>query len=214
MIAHITGSILKITVNSAIVLVGDIGYEVHITPSYSRKLAVGQQISFFTSFIVREDGVSLFGFETDVEKDVFEILIGISGIGPKTAVSVLDVLTPLQLADAVLREDHLVFKSVSGIGPKTAKIVLLQLKDKLLYLNTSLQGADLQLTEEGESADRNALSEDIILALCNMGVDRKKASKTVKELLKENKDIPAKDLLKHALRNIGSQNRHFGDNKL
>lgn len=109
---------------------GGIGLRVEV-PSRLAELHVGSHVSLHTQLIVREDSLTLYGFETIEELEVFGVLLGVSGVGPRSALGVLSELTPLQVAQAVSNEDDKPFRKAPGIGPKTAKLITVQLAGKL-----------------------------------------------------------------------------------
>ncbi|WP_146794953.1 Holliday junction branch migration protein RuvA [Agrococcus baldri] len=131
MISSLDGTVLSARGQRLVVGVGGIGYAVAVTPPCSLGARIGARIALHTHLVVREDELSLYGFETEAELDAFELLIAVSGVGPKSALGVLAHLTPDELSRAVDGQDEKAFKAVSGIGPKTAKLLILQLSGKL-----------------------------------------------------------------------------------
>lgn len=131
MISSLHGTVLHVEADSVIVEVGGVGFSVAVTPQVSRGAPVGERLLLHTALIVREDALSLFGFPTREELAVFSVLLGVTGVGPKSALGVLATLTVPQIADAVAADDDAPFRRVSGIGPKTAKLIVVQLAGKL-----------------------------------------------------------------------------------
>lgn len=131
MISSLRGTVLHAAADSVIVEVGGVGLSVAVPPDVARTARVGETIALHTNLIVREDALSLFGFATRDELEVFTVLLGVSGVGPKSALGVLSGLTVDQIASAVAEEDDAPFRKVSGIGPKTAKLIVVQLQGKL-----------------------------------------------------------------------------------
>ena len=131
MISLLDGTVLAARGQRLVVGVGGIGLAIAVTPQTSLGARPGGGIALHTHLIVREDELSLYGFETHAELEAFELLIGVSGVGPKSALGVLAHLSPDDLARAVDSGDERAFKAVSGIGPKTAKLIILQLTGKL-----------------------------------------------------------------------------------
>jgi Holliday junction DNA helicase RuvA len=125
------GTVLAARGQRLVVGVGGIGLAVAVTPQTSLAARPGAGIALHTHLIVREDELSLYGFESVAELEAFELLIGVSGVGPKSALGVLAHLSPDDLARAVESEDERAFRAVSGIGPKTAKLIILQLTGRL-----------------------------------------------------------------------------------
>ncbi len=132
MISSVRGTVLTVAGTVAVIEVGGVGLGVQVTPQHGLTLRVGQEALLHTALIVREDDLSLFGFATPDELTVFDLLRGVSGVGPKSALGVLATLTPVQIAQAVAAEDDAPFRKVSGIGPKTAKLIAVSLAGKLI----------------------------------------------------------------------------------
>jgi len=132
MISSVRGTVLTVAGQFAVIEVGGVGLGIQVTPQHGLTLRVGQEALLHTALIVREDDLSLFGFATPEELTVFDLLRGVSGVGPKSALSVLATLTPVQIAQAVAAEDDAPFRKVSGIGPKTAKLIAVSLAGKLI----------------------------------------------------------------------------------
>ncbi|WP_440710383.1 Holliday junction branch migration protein RuvA [Herbiconiux sp. YIM B11900] len=131
MISALRGTVLSIAGGTAVIDVGGVGYAVAVTGRHALTLRTGTETALLTSLIVREDSLSLFGFPDQDSLDIFTLLIGVTGVGPKSALGVLAELTPGEIALAVAREDDAAFRKVSGIGPKTAKLIVLQLTGKI-----------------------------------------------------------------------------------
>jgi Holliday junction DNA helicase RuvA len=133
MIASVSGSLQKVEENAVLINVNGIGLRVFVPISVINSLgSVGHHVDLHTSLIVREDGFALYGFLTEEEKRIFELLKGVSGIGPRLALAVLNTLSPDLLAGAIQRDDPDVIASVPGVGKKTAQKIVLELKGRLL----------------------------------------------------------------------------------
>lgn len=130
MIASIRGEVLSAGSGWVVVALGGLGMRVEV-PARLAGAHVGEQLALHTQLIVREDSLTLFGFASAEELEVFGILLGVSGVGPRSALGVLSELTPAQIAHAAVNEDEKPFRKVSGIGPKTAKLIAVQLAGKL-----------------------------------------------------------------------------------
>lgn len=179
-----------------VVGVGGVGFAVAVTPQCSLAAREGQAVSLRTALIVREDELSLYGFESDAELDAFDLLRGISGVGPKSALGVLSHLTPEQLATAVDDADERAFKAVSGIGPKTAKLIILQLSGKLAAApRAAASGAPV-------ATDARA---DVITALTGLGWPERTAVDAVERALAATGDAAGSSgaLLRAALAILG-----------
>jgi Holliday junction DNA helicase RuvA len=131
MISSLRGVVLHAGADSVVIEVGGVGLSVAVPVDIARSAHVGQTLGLHTSLIVREDSLSLFGFETRDELEVFSLLLQVTGVGPKSALGVLSQLTVERIAEAVHAEDDGPFRKVSGIGPKTAKLIVLQLSGKI-----------------------------------------------------------------------------------
>ncbi|MXS73359.1 Holliday junction branch migration protein RuvA [Microbacterium sp. TL13] len=141
MISSLQGVAAHVGDDALVVVVGGVGLSVAVTPQVARTTHVGAQVHLHTHLVVREDALSLFGFETLEELTVFTQLIGVTGVGPKSAMGVLSSLTVPQIAQAVTDDDDAPFKRVSGIGPKTAKLIVVQLAGKLAVPATQAPAA-------------------------------------------------------------------------
>ncbi|MCB8945432.1 MAG: Holliday junction branch migration protein RuvA [Ardenticatenaceae bacterium] len=132
MIASLSGTILKIEEASLVVGVGGVGIRVFVPKTVLENVGgIGRSVRLHTHLIVREDALSLYGFESDEDLQLFEVLIGISGIGPKVSLAILSTLSPELLKSAIMREETAVLQRVPGIGKKTAERIMFQLRDKL-----------------------------------------------------------------------------------
>lgn len=131
MISSVRGRVVHLEPESVVVEVGGVGLAVAVPAQLARATRLGDELHLHTSLIVREDALSLFGFATREELSVFVLLLGVTGVGPKSALGVLSALTVAQIADAVAADDDAPFRRVSGIGPKTAKLIVVQLAGRL-----------------------------------------------------------------------------------
>ena len=122
---------LAVADGAAIIEVGGVGLQVAVTPDHALSMRVGSEVSLRTALIVREDELALYGFADAEGREVFDLLRGVSGVGPKSAMGVLAAMSPTEIAAAVTREDDAAFRKVSGVGPKTAKLIVVSLAGKL-----------------------------------------------------------------------------------
>lgn len=189
---------LSATAGRVAIEVGGVGYAVQTTPAFALGLRLGSEAFVHTAQIVREDSLQLFGFAEAEELDVFEILIGVTGVGPKSALGVLAQLSPDQIADAVAAEDDSAFRKVSGIGPKTAKLIIVSLAGKLTATRR------VSATATGSAA----VKASVIEALIGLGWAERSAVPAVEALLAESADPSAEtvpNLLRAALAALGPQ---------
>jgi Holliday junction DNA helicase RuvA len=137
MIAYLKGKIIMIAAQYAIVETNGVGFKVNVNQRWLTKHAEGQDVSIFTHHYIREDRQDLYGFETNVELEFFERLVGISGIGPKTALGIMEVASLDSLKSAIAKGDSSVLMKVSGVGRKTAERVVIELRGKVAPDDTS-----------------------------------------------------------------------------
>ncbi len=174
MIAHLTGNILHFSNDSLILDVHGVGYEVFLSATNLERLKNSTSpVSLLIYTAVREDNLSLFGFSTTQEKQIFLKLISVSGIGPKLALSILSKISTEELIRAIFQKDLLTLTSISGIGKKTAERLVVELKDKLLHLSkdSSMENPTPKITP---------LIDDLLSALLNLGYNKIEAEKTLK----------------------------------
>lgn len=203
MISFIRGKIAWVTENTVVIDNQGVGYEVSVPASVLMKQPrQGEEIFLYTYLQVREDGISLFGFESKDELRVFRMLIGVSGIGPKGAVGILSAVSVDNLRFAVLAEDEKTISKAPGIGTKTARKLILELKDKFKLEDTLGQNmlAESDSSEEKGNA-RQEMIYEAIQALTALGFSRTEASRAV-NAVEWSEEITADDLLKAALKKL------------
>jgi holliday junction DNA helicase RuvA len=197
MIAFLRGRILEKQPNRIIVDVQGVGYELHVPLStYYDAGDEGGEASLRVYMHVREDALQLFGFLTDLEKQLFERLIGISGIGPKLAIAVLSGVEPRDLVAAVQRGDVARLTAVPGIGKKTAERIVLELRDRLAQLAVIVP----ESTPVATGSER--LRGDLVSALQNLGYHRPQAEKAVESILSSSPDVTFEHALRMVLREL------------
>jgi holliday junction DNA helicase RuvA len=175
MIAHLRGKLLAKHPNQAIVETGGVGYDVTISvPTFSELPAVGAEVALHVHTHVREDLIALYGFSRTAEKLLFEKLISVSGIGPKLAITILSGMAADEMAGAIRGNDVARLTRIPGIGRKTAERLVLELRDKL-------PAATL---EAPTASPMNAVEEDVLSALVNLGYQRAAAEKAVTSVAK------------------------------
>ena len=198
MIAFLRGHVIDKQPNRITVDVNGVGYEVHVPLSTFYEVGdQGTEISLRVYTHVREDTLQLYGFLTDLERQVFERLIGISGIGPKLAIAVLSGMDSRDLITAIQRADVARLTGIPGIGKKTAERIVLELKDRLMQLSVpAAAGAGTG----APAADR--LREDLLSALQNLGYHRPQAEKAIDATLKGNAGSNFEQALRGVLREM------------
>lgn len=193
MIALITGTVRELTQDSLIVMVGGIGLRVQVPAgTLNASPAVGGTITLHTHLALRENDIALYGFAEREELDLFRLLIGVSGIGPRLALAILSTLSPDVLANAVSREEPEVLQRVPGVGKKTAQQILFQLRDKF---KTRIAVSGL-----GAVSDLDA---EVIAALTSLGYSVVEAQTAVQRLPRD-PDLPIEERVRLALSQLGS----------
>lgn len=188
MISFITGEIVEINDKYASVSVQGLGYKVFSTKSALSQLSAGDPVEFFCHLAVRETALDLYGFIEQSEKAFFELLITISGIGPKSALGILDVADIETLRTAIISGDTSHLTRVSGIGKKNAEKIVLELSNKIEKLSSD--------QPQGQSVD-----VDVLEALISLGYSQHEARKSLQSIPKEITDTEEK--IKYALKEIG-----------
>jgi len=188
MISLLTGTIRSIATDRVVVEVGGFGLSVVVTPRTGAQLTLGSQLQLFTSLVVREDSLTLFGFVTEEARTLFELVQTVSGIGPKVAMSIVGAMSPTDLARAIAQEEIATIEKVPGIGRKGAQRLILELKGKLSDLS---QGQSYQ-------GHQPAWREQLTSALVSLGFSPKESdaaiSAVVTQLLSDGVEITTSDL--------------------
>lgn len=198
MIAFLRGRLAEKHPNRVAVDVGGVGYDVHVPLSTFYRLGEpGTDVSLRIHTHVREDALALYGFGTAFEQQLFEKLIGVSGIGPRLALAVLSGIEPGDLARAIQDGNIVRLTSIPGVGRKTAERIALELRDKLMAVAGPEGDAPPTARTEGE-----ALRDDLLSALVNLGYHRPLAEKAVESALKKGDTPTLEGLLKLALREL------------
>jgi Holliday junction DNA helicase RuvA len=197
MIAHLTGLLFKKTTQSVILEAGGIGYEVFIPLSTFYSLPKEEErASLHVHTHVREDALVLFGFHSRIEKDLFTMLISVSGIGPKLAINILSGIGPQELLMAIASGDAVSLRAIPGVGKKTAERIALELKDRAARMIGDQQLPLSQPTETGETL----LFDDAISALTNLGYPPKSAKQAIEKVRSSLREMSLEGLIKEALK--------------
>lgn len=193
MIGSLRGRLSRKSIDEVTVEVGGIGWRVSIPLStYEALPAEGEEAALVTHLHVREDELTLYGFASARERRLFEILIGVSGVGPRLALHVLSRLTPDRFVAAIRRQDLATLTGISGVGRKTAERLVLELKDKIGEF------AEIE-AEEGEPVRLTTSGEDAVKALIALGIRRGAAERAVRDTLAAHPEAPAAEITRHAL---------------
>ena len=203
MFSYIKGTIEAKTQNYIILETGGIGYKIFMSQTAIEKLEeLGTKKKIYTYMRVREDDVSIYGFITEEELRMFELLLGVSGIGAKGAVSILSNITPSSFALAVITDDVAKIKSLPGIGVKTAQRIILELKDKLTELNLSISDEVLDqpiLIDTPSEDEKIDMYEEATQALLSLGYTKPEINSVLK---KAGNMTNTEDIIKFALKEL------------
>jgi Holliday junction DNA helicase RuvA len=190
MISSLSGTVIAVTSQWCDIDVHGVGYHLSITADHANTLKVGSNVSILTSLIVREDSMTLYGFPSEEGRELFSALIGVSGVGPRSALAILSHLSPAEIMNAVLEEDDSVFKKVSGIGPKTAKLIVVQLSGKINLV--------LSETTPESSSGASSVASSVVMALVGLGWNEKQSRDAV-EIVSEQAFTDSSALLRATL---------------
>ena len=193
MINYIKGTITEINPTSVIIETGGIGYFVNISVNTFSKLDSKSETKILVHEVIREDAHQLFGFADKEERDIFRLLISVTGIGANTARMMLSSLTPSEIEKAIMESNVNVLKSVKGIGLKTAQRAIVDLKDKV-----GKQSA----TGEIFTFEDNTKREEALSALMMLGFARSAVIKVLDKIIREEKNLTVEGLIKRALKNL------------
>ena len=203
MIAHLSGTLLAKHATSVIVDVGGVGYEVTIPVTTFYDLGETNapvRLQIYTH--VREEALQLFGFRTLRERELFTLLISVSGIGPKSAVAMLSGMSADEIVTAIRQSNYARITSIPGVGRKTAERLVIELRDKMAAL--SGPALEEQIAAGGPTAaqSEDALREDTLAALLQLGFPRPAAEKTITNAMQEGGDLSVETLLRRSLRQL------------
>ena len=188
MIARLTGKPAACDASGLVLDVGGVGYRLHATASAIRKAQAASQVTLETHLHVREDALQLYGFADAAERELFEELLAVSGVGPKVALAIVSGYTPSELRRAIAREDSAFFQTLPGIGKKTAQRVVLELKEKLAP-DEPAPGRSTRGADDGHVVAREALLE--------LGYSMAEAEQ---RLAATDSDLPPAERVRQALR--------------
>ncbi len=193
MIAFLKGRVAIKTSNFMVIEVNGVGYKVFMTESAIQKKEIEDEIKVFTYMRVMEDDVSLYGFMTNEELSMFELLISVGGIGAKSALAILSNIEPSKFALAVITDDVVTLKKLPGIGAKTAQRIILELKDKIKTNETVAEQEELD-----NKAKLNENAQDAIDALQVLGYNIKAIEKVLEQIDTENMEV--EEIIKEGLK--------------
>jgi Holliday junction DNA helicase RuvA len=193
MIHHLNGKLIEKHPTHLVIECGGVGYHVNISVNTFASLPDEEHLRILTYLQVREDAHILFGFSGPAEREIFKLLISVSGVGTSTARTMLSSMSPAQIRDAIVSENVPAIQAVKGIGAKTAQRVILDLRDKVLKI------FDL---DEVSPVSGNTNKEEALSALEVLGFARKAAEKAVDAVLRQDPALSVEGIIKSALKNL------------
>jgi holliday junction DNA helicase RuvA len=201
MFAHIRGTLVYSSPIYVTLETGGVGYKIMIPANvFSQLPQIGEKLLLHTAFIVRELSQTLYGFTSDQERDIFEVLLGVSGVGPKTALSIIGHLSAHNLYDAISNNDIPKICKVPGIGKKSAERLMIEIRDKLPSLFPA-KPSQFAVDIQGDS--RSQIVNDAMSALINLGYNQNTSERAIRKTLKDLPDtIELAELITIALKNV------------
>lgn len=203
MISHLSGNLLAKHATSVIVDVGGVGYEVTIpvTTFYDLgDVGAGVRLNIYTH--VREDALQLFGFRTLRERELFTLLISVSGIGPKSGVAMLSGMNADEIVTAIRTNNYARLTSIPGVGRKTAERLVIELRDKMAALSSPALEQELAAGGPTAAQSEDALREDTLAALLQLGFPKPAAEKAINGAMQEGGELSVETLLRRSLRQL------------
>ena len=194
MIYSLKGIVQQLHPTSVVIDVQGVGYLVGVSLQTSEKLILGKETFLNIQQILREDANLLFGFNTILEKEMFNLLISVNGVGPVSALIMLSSLSLNEIAAGILSNNSAMLQKVKGIGAKTAERIIVDLRDKVQRFNVS--------EENISTFVHNKVKEESLSALEVLGISKKMSEKIADRILKQNPDLRVEDLVKQILKNI------------
>lgn len=193
MISSISGSVKSTSINSVVVEVGGVGLLLQVPIRTASQIQVGQKVSFHTYLIVREDALTLYGFTEILDRDFFELLLSVTGIGPKVAQSILATNSASTIASAIISSNLKALEAVPGLGKKGAQRLVLELKEKVAEFAIGEIGSDSTVTKQVENA------------LQGLGYSSKEATAMLNQVIQDKKinNLSVEQVLKLALKSGG-----------
>jgi Holliday junction DNA helicase RuvA len=193
MIAQIKGRLVEKTPTYVVIDCNGVGYDIHISLNTYSQIGDGELCLLFTHFIVREDAQLLYGFKEKSERELFRLLISVSGVGASTAMMILSSLSPNDTRNAILLGDVNTLKSVKGIGAKSAERIIIDLRDKIGKVDS----------KEGISLPKNnTIKDEALSALIMLGFAKNSAEKALTKIISSGENLTVEELIKKALKSL------------
>ncbi len=201
MFSYIKGLLAEVSADGIVVEAGNIGWQIYVPLSVLDRLPrAGEEVKIYTSFQVREDAMTLYGFLTRQDRQMFEQLLGVSGVGPKAALGILSAMQPDDLRMAIVSEDAKAIAKAPGIGPKTAKRLILDLKDKI-RMEDILPGGDglAEVPAAVAATGVDGAAKEAVEALVALGYSMTEAARAVRQVPAA-EDMTVEAILKASLK--------------
>ncbi|GGH44456.1 ATP-dependent DNA helicase RuvA [Mangrovimonas yunxiaonensis] len=193
MITHIQGKLVEKNPTNVVIDCNGVGYFLNISLHTYSQIPNNENLKLYTHLQVKEDAHTLFGFSSMAEREVFRLLISVSGVGASTARTMLSSLTPQQVKEGIVQEDVALIQSIKGIGAKTAQRVILDLKDKILKVYD---------IDELSVSKNNTNKDEALSALEVLGFNKKQSERVIDKVLKNTPDADVEHIIKEALKNL------------
>ena len=194
MISYIKGKLIEKTPTNAIIEANGIGYFLNISLNTFSKIPDQENVLLYTHLSIREDAHTLFGFISKLEREIFRLLISVSGVGPSIARTMLSSMTSEQIQQAIATEDTPTIQSVKGIGAKTAQRVIIDLKDKILKTYV--------VDEDSISTSHNTIKDEALSALEVLGYTKRQVDKLLIKIMQGTPNLSLENVIKQALKNL------------
>lgn len=193
MITHIEGKLVEKNLTDVVIDCNGVGYLLHISLHTYSQIPDKEKLKLYTFLLVREDSHTLYGFSSIAERELFKLLISVSGVGASTARTMLSSLTPKQVRDGIAVGDVALIQSIKGIGTKTAQRVILDLKDKILKVYD---------IDEVSVHKNNTIKDEALSALEVLGFLRKQSERIIDKIITNNPEANVETIIKEALKNL------------
>lgn len=195
MIFSLKGIVQELHPTLAIIDVNGVGYGVNMSLQTSQKLVLGQTVHLFIQQLIREDAHPLYGFFSQEEKELFNLLISVNGVGASSALILLSSLTNIEIVQAISNGQSVILQKAKGIGAKTAERIIIDLRDKVLKFN-------VEIAESTTTLANNRVKQEAVVALEVLGITKKMSEKIADKIIKSSPEISVEELVKQILKSI------------
>lgn len=198
MIAYLKGRVIEIGAETLVLEVGGVGYELYCSAQVFSKARFGAEMEIYVSMHVKEDGITLFGFDSPKEKQLFARLTSVSGVGPKSAMGIFTSMSADEAAEAIMLADVKKLSKAKGMGKKTAEKIVLELHGKISAAEVMSKSGDFSVAMAGGGEKLSETDEEAVSALQNLGFTRNESLQAVKRA-KESGAADLEDIIRRAL---------------